>query len=208
MSELIDDFNPGDLLYGETCDREKYLSQLDRKFSPPGLKLPEFAPRPAAPVTIDRLASYAVEQGLKNRKTLSDVKSENPDLPAEAQKFYEYAQKSRFAGKLININTTNQTKTGLDKGKPLTKPFLRSKCKAGIEFVVEQGYKVRFVLDSLTEARLKSIFNKELDQPWYTGSELRSIYKHRKTFADRVVFYRSGSRCQAPWEEYPSIIPK
>jgi hypothetical protein len=208
MSELIEDFNQGDLLYGETCDRELYLTALDKKFTPPGFVLLDYTPRPKAPVTIDRLTSSVVEKGLKTGKTWSDLKLENPDLPADAQKFYEYAQKSRFSGKLVGTNTTNQTKTGVAKGTPLTKPFLRSKCKAGIEFVVEQGYTVRFVLDSLTEVRLKSIFKNELTQPWYTGTELRSIYKHRGKFGNKVVFYRSGSRCKAPWEDYPDIIPR
>ena len=96
MSQLVDDFVVGDLLYGETCDREKYLTALDHKFFP-GFDWNSLAARPVAPVTIDRLTnSYQLEKGLQKGKPWSDDYLAGTAVPADAQKFYAYAQKSRF----------------------------------------------------------------------------------------------------------------
>lgn len=205
MSDLIDEFVAGDLLYGETCDREKYLPDLDLKF---GQKRnsDSFEPLPKSPVTIDRLTNaYSYEKALKKGLAWSDDYRQGL-LPEDAQLFYEFAQQSRFANKLKGVGTSNQTKSGVQKGQDPTKPYLRSKCKAGIEFVIQRGFTIRFVLDSLNEERLKKIFARAFDQPWYTGAELRSIYKNRDKYGDKVVFYRLGSRCKAPWDEFPAII--
>jgi hypothetical protein len=223
--QLIDDFLSSDLLYGETGDRMKYLPEIDKKF-----KVAQHLPA----VTIDRMTnSYKVEKGLKSGTRWDDVRNQveeaNKDLapqhhvllPADVQQFYEFAQRhQKFGPKLVGQaqlpqdkalkreEMAKQDKVPMRKGRDPTKPFLRSKCKAGIAFVVERGFTIRFLLDSLDEKRLKAIFHKEFEQPWYTGSELRYIFRNRDVYRDKVVFYRLGEVCKSPWEEFPEIIPK
>lgn len=198
MSKLVDDFTHNDLLYGLTCDREVYLELLDKKLGMGG------------DYTIDRLTKgYSVEKGLKKGWTSEVLKQKaHPDehLPAAAQEFFEFARKSRFAEKLQGIGTTNETKAGVRKGATLTKPFLRSKCKAGIDFAIARGFNIRFVTDSLDEASLNAIFKKEFEQPWYTGAELRYVHKNWERLQGKVVFYCSGESCDAPWIKFPGVV--
>lgn len=194
MSKLVDDFTAKDLLYGMQHDRAQYLGELDRKFK-------------GGDHTIDRLTkAYNIEKGFKkgwNKDELVAHTDPDAHLPQDAQAFYEFARNSRFAPKLAGTGISHKTKSGIVKGRPPTEPYLRTKCKAGIEFVIGRGFTVRFVIDSLTEDILTNIFNKEFEQPWYTGAELRYIYKNRERLRERVVFYFNGESCEPPWVKYP-----
>ena len=112
-------------------------------------------------------------------------------------------------------NTSDYTKLGVAKARiglgdrlQWSEAYFRAKCKAGIGFVIDSGYHIRFVLDSLyRESAMEAVARKESNQPWHTGSELRYVYKHREmeTTKNQVVFYVDGDRVPAPWVRFAQV---
>jgi hypothetical protein len=134
-------------------------------------------------------------------------------LPQSAQNFLIYAQKCKpFWAKMKGGGVTNYTKTGVAKATPglgnqkkWSEPYMRAKCKAGIGFVIDNGFTIRFALDSLwTAEKMETVARKETDQPWHTGSELRYLLKRKddQRTGNQVVFYVKGARVAAPWTAF------
>lgn len=114
--------------------------------------------------------------------------------------------------------TSNYTRKGVAKARiglgdrlEWSQAYFRAKCKAGIGFVIDQGFRVHFVMDSLyNENGMEAIARKESNQPWHTGSELRYVFRKRKDVRtiEQVLFYVDGEQVEAPWIHFPEIWKK
>lgn len=202
--DFRNDFILGDLIYGTTFDRGDYIDAATDKVDNDGAK-----------VTIDRLTRQldGTLRGFGSYATRQVTATEIDDLPQSAQLFLTYAKKfTTLWAKMQGQGVSNFTKNGVAKAMPglgnqkkWSDPYMRAKCKAGIGFVLDSGFTVRFVLDSLWSAQsMETIARKESHQPWHTGSELRWVYRHRthEKVAARVIFYRQGARVAAPWTAF------
>lgn len=196
-STFFTDFNSGDLIYGTEIDRVLYYPVAQLK---------------STKYTIDSLTS-GLDDTKGFRSYLPELSSEQwANLPQSAQHFLEYARKTTFFKKMKGVGANNYTKNGVAKAMPdlgtrmkWSDAYFRAKCKAGIGFVIDSGFTVRFVLDSLNSAyKMETIARKESDQPWHTGSELRYLYKKRgdARTSNQVVFYVDGEPVQAPWVSF------
>jgi hypothetical protein len=203
--DFVNRFVLGDLIYGTTYDRGDYIAAATGKLNSPGAK-----------VTIDRMTS-ALDTTLRGWGEYAGKINQQQfeALPQSAQSFLMYAQQCGPLWAKMRGNNVNQyTKHDVAKAMPglgntmkWSSAYMRAKCKAGIQFVLDSGYTVHFALDSLWSAeKMETIARKETDQPWHTGSELRWLYKHRGNakVASKVAFYVNGSARQAPWDEWPN----
>lgn len=83
---------------------------------------------------------------------------------------------------------------------------IRRATKLGMDFTVQQGGTVRFMLDKID---MKAVADKRnfKDEPWkdVTGSELRYLYRNRanKELMKGVQFYEGNAPVAAPWERRP-----
>lgn len=195
------DFRSGDLIYGTELDRRLYY---------------DIAELIATKYTIDSV-TREMDQSLRG---FGDFANEHVSvdqlsrLPQSAQFFLSYSKKTVFWSKMTGRRfSSDYTKQGVAKGMPdlgdrikWSQAYFRAKCKAGIGFVIDSGFTVRFVLDSLyTADSMHTIARKESAQPWHTGSELRYLYRQRNhpATANQVVFYVDGEPVPAPWVNFP-----
>jgi len=205
--DFIRHFVFGDLIYGTTFDRLDYISAAE-KLSYTGAK-----------VTLDRLTRQldTALRGGDGEYVKNKLSEEQFNLlPGSAQNFLQYAQKCTvWWAKMKGIKTAyaDYTKYGVAKARPdlgdrkqWSSQYMRAKCRAGIQWVLDSGFTVRFALDSLWDAdSMETISRKETGQPWHTGSELRWVFKHRDNpkVQTGVIYYVKGAWVDAPWNVFP-----
>lgn len=95
---------------------------------------------------------------------------------------------------------------------------LRRKCKAGLEWAISTGKDVHFVLDDLNlDAVIRKNYKGKnsdtkskgaIKNRSITGSELRWLYRNRKTdgVKQHVFFWSEGKPVPAPWEADTSVM--
>lgn len=172
-------FRRGDLLYGREEDRARYralVSQTGGYY-----------------ITIDRYNSEMLEPQLGWDGTYTPLDHDGrAALSRQAREFSDFLlAHPRYAPSI-----------GGGRGDD-EEPKIRRACKAGIAYVVsQQGRRLHFLLDGLN---LTWIITKTNNDPGYTGSELRYIYRNwnHPNFQRRIWFYRHGNQVPAPWVTDP-----
>lgn len=175
--QLPDSFRPGDRLYGLDAARREIQAVLEAHLSDPAAQ---------SDVTLERINA---------RLGISTPPGGSWRLPEPAQT--RHATDRAFVEYLrAHAKQSAKPADGEDANARIRRATKRS-----IDFTVERGGTVHFILDGIA---LEAVAQKRNHghEGWkdVTGSELRYLYRNRERFAGRVLFYREGSEVPAPWE--------
>lgn len=228
-TELAGRFNPGDKLYGLRWERPQdavkdkaggyanVIDQLNNQF-----------------VGTKGVGPKGQENAQKAKEDLR-VNSPHNVLPSVWKDNAEYGKES------VAAKTPEQKQEGLEfkqwlethpkysptetqvRGEALSSPFrqfdrVKKACKAGIQYSVERGKKVHFILDGID---LETVINKQDystkapevkvnpvtgdSNQNITASELRYVYRNwdDPLFKNGVEFWQGGEKVDPPWEKDP-----
>ncbi len=209
-SDLVQDFKPGDLLYGLNDKREPYTRVLRQKFADK---------RPNLRLTADEFNNSVIFKLIDFSGGYSGDASQTLPFSSPASlDYHKYLLSSALPGLRLTDALSDEKKRPDDLDGEDRR--LRRGCKAMIQYIQTPGYqvanalgekatpKVHFILDGLLD--LETVFQDERPSPTkggvgyfytHTAAELRYIKRH---WPCGVVFYKRGERQKSnyvPWED-------
>lgn len=218
-NDLVAAFNPGDKLYGLSQQRPQsavkpnaggmatVIDQLNNQFLGTGGM--GFFNRLNDP------PNSAVIQDWEKMATYGKPNPSSHVLTPEAQKYQQWLEAHP---------KYSPTKTVVGD-EPLSSPYrqwdrVKKSCKAGIQYTVDSGNKVHFILDGIDQNAVVNKHNYQTQQPEVkvnpitgdsqqniTASELRFIHRNWKNpqFHSGVEFWQGGKKVAAPWVQNPQL---
>jgi hypothetical protein len=193
--DLLDNYKEGDLLYGTTNAREKYVDQL---------KINNKIENKETYIFADQYNNGILDPLFKD-----ELGNTNHDLSTAFDNVFDrIVAKNTLSLDKKNVLLNHLLYLLADKDyTPLRdtpnsknfdhKPEIRRACKAKIKDPTIRH--IHFVLDSIKpEAALDKeevyLYNS------FTSSELRFLHKHWDEVKDKVSFYHDGTVVKAPWD--------
>lgn len=221
--QIVDDFEYGDLIYGLSFTRTATIEALAQRHAPGGQDLP-FAR------VADELNNVFIGTEMGARGGLDAYDSRSPNYQPSPEVEHQAGGFRQFLEDHPRYSPTQRDYHGMPLStKERSWARINAACKAGLEYAVQSGHRIYFIIDEIdmvgvvkkrryaedtqTDIQPENRFAKfdgigDAGNRDITPAELRWVYRQSQVsddVRDRVTFWRDGRQAEPPWVSEPEL---